>query len=86
MKSPLNDLGAIFLLVVCSVWLIGAIGLFVYAVFTSWSYGRKRQDSQTDPTHDVVHDGSNMVAGLLACMMWPLILPMALYEYIRYHR
>ena len=70
--------------VLSAVWGAGAIGLFTWGIFSSWLWPRNHPDPIDPPEYEIVHNGSNPVAGFLASCMWPLILPMALYEWLRY--
>ncbi|PHQ36041.1 hypothetical protein [Rhodopirellula bahusiensis] len=70
--------------IVSAVWLAGAIGLFSWGVVSSWVWRRNNPEPLDPPEYEIVHDGSNPVAGCLACLMWPLMIPMALYEWLRY--
>ena len=66
------------------VWGAVAIALFVYVTVSSWLWARRNPPDDDEPTVREVHDGSGCIPGFMACMIWPLMLPTAIYEKWRY--
>ena len=74
----ISDLTEKFLPILACIWGAVAIALFVYLNVSSWIWARRNPPSE--PIVREVHDGSGCVPGFMACMMWPLLIPLAIYD------
>ena len=70
-------------LIVSIIWTTGAIGIFVWAMVTSWLWGRNHPEPTEPSDYEIVHNGSNPVTGCVVCFMWPLIIVAGVYQWFR---
>lgn len=73
-------------LIVSVAWVTGALGLYARGLLNAWLWSGNHPDPIDPPEYETVHKGSNLVSGCVICFMWPFIIPMAIYEWLRYGR